>query len=250
MTGNLWRICCFFCLHLSLAVAVEPYEVADWYHNLNENLMQPNESVAAQFAAEVYLRLQKWENMSMSLTPALVDELQALIARINGVRESNEVMVGQLEGEEHPQVPILLSLRTDLRATCDDPRIPDSIIVALREVRRGCTMEEASDYKHAQARSSSIYYKQKVWSRRVEPPLPLYRRTSIRRKADTLTPRGAYPMQMSMPAEEYNGSRRVLESDTHTGKFNNCTNVTPNAQESPPMLKSAEVDFPPGPGAS
>ncbi|KZV59179.1 hypothetical protein PENSPDRAFT_695360 [Peniophora sp. CONT] len=158
MTGDLWRICCFFRLHLSLAVAAEPYEVADWYHNLDENLMRPNESVAAQFAAEVYLRLKKWENMSISSTPALVDELQALIARINGVRESNEVMIGQLEGEvsrmeltlvclylqEHPQVPIPLSLRADLRATCTDPRIADSVIVALREVRRGRTMEEAS----------------------------------------------------------------------------------------------------------
>lgn len=144
VTNELWAIVRFFRLHLGMAVATSPFEASEWYMNPGEGVRKKNYCVEADFASELYMQLkvrstptlhntaadteQLWENMSMSSTPALVDELQALMAMVNGlVAQQGEYMtllkeevsrreldLVRLYLHEHPQVPIPQRLKNEI----------------------------------------------------------------------------------------------------------------------------------------
>ncbi|VDC03290.1 unnamed protein product [Peniophora sp. CBMAI 1063] len=125
---GLWRVCCFFRIHLALAIGPEPAGIPEWYHNPEENLKGHNDNVLAHTAGELYIQLQKWGSPSQSTATALVGELQALIVGINSLAEHNDEYGHALEREvtrrelelvciylrEHPEVDIPSKLKEDL----------------------------------------------------------------------------------------------------------------------------------------
>ncbi|VDC05064.1 unnamed protein product [Peniophora sp. CBMAI 1063] len=136
----LWRIFAFFRIHLAMAPVSRPEDAIEWYHNPDEGLAQPSLSLDAHVAAELYMRLKRWDKMSMTRSPALIDELQALIAGINAIGDSEDEYRALLRTEvhhrelelvaiflrEHPSAAIPLALQEELRLLRQDGTVPPS----------------------------------------------------------------------------------------------------------------------------
>lgn len=162
---DMWRVFRFFRLHLGMAIASEPRALSEWYYNPVEGLRRMNYNVNAHYASELYLRLkvccsfisyatfpdgqQLWESSSSTASPALVDELQALVAMINGLQESNSQSLHLLKAQvsrrelelvyqylrEHPQVQLTRKLRDELRGLPSPDGAPRSTLAELAELR-------------------------------------------------------------------------------------------------------------------
>ncbi|KZV62305.1 hypothetical protein PENSPDRAFT_670448 [Peniophora sp. CONT] len=149
MTDELWIIFRWFRIHLGLAVAANKSDVVEWYHNKEDRLHGSHPTVEAHFAAELYLRLERWELLSMGEDPALIGELQALIAGINGLRDTNREFLDGLQGEvsrreidlvcvylrEHPSVGIPQRLRADIETYMGSTGAAEAILKELRAIR-------------------------------------------------------------------------------------------------------------------